>query len=175
MSIAIRTCRPLLVIGVAALLVLAIRGAWAQLGPPLLINTTASQPVGVYWVKHRTSGEYTRGMRVAFPVPHAFQALVVERGWLAPGVPLIKHIGAVAGDRVCIQPGRAVINAADVGPVYTHDSEGRPLPLLRGCLTVPPGYFLPLSSYIPNSFDGRYMGVQPLSSIVGEVIPIWTF
>ena len=145
------------------------------MGPPLLINTTASEPVGVYWVRHRTSGEYARGMRVVFPVPQDYQALVVERGWLAPGVPLIKHIGAVAGDRVCIQSDRAVINDVVVGPVSTHDSEGRPLPQLRGCLTVPPGYFLPLSTYIPNSFDGRYMGIQPVSAIVGEVIPAWTF
>ena len=175
MPIVVRTRRPFVVIGVAASLVLAIRTAWATLGPPLLINTTASEPVGVYWVRHRNSGEYTRGMRVTFPVPQAYQALVVERGWLAPGVPLIKHVGAVAGDRVCIESDRAVINDVVAGPVSAHDSEGRRLPQLRGCLTVPPGYFLPLSTYIPNSFDGRYMGIQPLSAIVGEVIPAWTF
>jgi len=175
MPIAVRTRRPFVVIGVAALLVLAIRTAFAALAPPLLINTTASEPVGVYWVRYRTSVEYTRGMRVVFPVPQEYQRLVAERGWLAPGAPLIKHIGAVAGDRVCIQSDRAVINGAVVGPVSTHDSEGRPLPRFRGCLTVPPGYFLPLSTYIPNSFDGRYIGIQPLSAIVGEVIPAWTF
>lgn len=171
----IRTRRPFVVIGVAALLVLAIRTGWAMFGPPLLINTTASEPVGVYWVRHRANGEYARGMRVVFPVPQDYKALVVERGWLAPGLPLIKHIGAVGGDRVCIESGRAAINDVVVGPVETHDSVGRPLPQIRGCLTVPPGYFFPLSTCIPNSFDGRYMGIQPLSVIVGEVIPAWTF
>lgn len=175
MPIVVRTRRPFVVIGIAALLVLAIRTALSTWAPPLLINTTASEPLGVYWVKHRPSGEYARGMRVVFPVPEKYQALVAERGWLAPGIPLIKHIGAVEGDRVCIQSDRAVINDVVAGPVSTHDSEGRPLPQLRGCLTVPPGYFLPLSTYIPNSFDGRYMGIQPLSAIVGEVIPAWTF
>jgi len=161
------------VIGVAALLVLSVRAAWSMWGPPLLINTTPSEPVGVYWV--RTSGTYARGMRVTFPVPLEYRRLVVERGWLEDGIPLIKHIGAVAGDRVCIEGDRAAINDTIVGPVYAQDSEGRPLPQLRGCLTVPPGYFLPLSTYIPNSFDGRYMGIQPLSAIAGEVIPAWTF
>jgi conjugative transfer signal peptidase TraF len=163
------------VIGIAAACVAATRLAWAVWGPALLINTTASEPVGVYWVKHRVSAEYTRGMRVTFPVPRVYQGLVVERGWLAPGVQLIKHIGALAGDRVCIDAARAAINGAPVGPVLANDSAGRPLPQVRGCLTVPPGYFLPLSTTIPNSFDGRYMGVQPLSTIVGEVIPVWTF
>ncbi|HXQ29453.1 MAG TPA: S26 family signal peptidase [Gemmatimonadales bacterium] len=175
MDLAVKTLRPFVVIGTAAVSVLAVRLAWAAWGPSLLINTTVSEPVGVYWVKHRTSAEYTRGMRVTFPVALAYQGLVVERGWLAPGIPLIKHIGALAGDCVCIGEDHAAINGAAVGPVFTIDSAGRPLPTLRGCLTVPSGYFLPLSTTIPNSFDGRYIGVQPLSAILGEAIPVWIF
>jgi len=112
---------------------------------------------------------------VVVPVPIGLRQLVTERGYLAPGEPLIKDIGALPGDRVCIDDQSASVNGRVVGPVARWDSKGRGLPSLRGCQIVPAGWFWPLSTRITNSFDGRYIGVQPLSAIVGEARAVWTF
>lgn len=159
-------------IGSAAAFVLAGRLLWPALGVPLLINTTASEPRGIYRVARRPA--YTRGMLVVLPVPASVASLVIDRGWLARGVPLIKGVGAVAGDHVCVTDEVVTVNGDIVGPVYTRDSDGRPLPVVRGCERVPAGEFWPLSAYALKSFDGRYMGAQPVSSILGEAVPVWT-
>ncbi len=159
-------------IGSAATFVLAMRLLWPALGVPLLINTTVSEPRGIYRVARRPA--YSRGMLVVLPVPASVAALVTDRGWLARGVPLIKGVGAVAGDRVCVTDEAVTVNGSLVGPVYARDSNGRPLPVIRGCERVPAGEFWPLSAYALKSFDGRYMGAQPVSSILGEAVPVWT-
>ena len=169
----IKTTRPFVVIAVAGLVVLGVRLAWPTVGVPLLINTTRSEPYGLYRLQlHRF---YSRGTLVVFPVPAAFESLVTERGWLGKGVPLLKAIGAVSGDRVCVFDDVVTVNGMTIGPVFRQDSNGRPLPSIRGCEVVAEGHFWPLSGYTPNSFDGRYMGAQPLSAILGEAIPVWTF
>jgi conjugative transfer signal peptidase TraF len=171
----IKSRKPLIIIGVAASLVVAVRLVYPLIGPPLLFNTTDSEPHGVYWQEPVRNGAFRRGQLVVFPVPAPFRSLVYGRRWAPPGLPLIKGIGALEGDLVCINDSQATINGKFVGPVVSVDSAGQPLPRIRGCLTVSPGYFLPLSTHVPNSFDGRYMGQQPLSVIAGEVRPLWTF
>ena len=175
MSLAANARRPFAVIALAALVVLGIRLAWVRFGVPLLINTTASEPMGLYRLRSHNPGAYTRGMLVVFPVPRAFKSLVTERGWLAPGLRLLKAVGAVPGDRVCVTDAGVWVNEVPVGPVFTHDSAGRVLPVYRGCEHVPVGSFWAVSTVIPNSFDSRYMGPQPLASIVGEAVLVWTF
>jgi type IV secretory pathway protease TraF len=98
-----------------------------------------------------------------------------EDPWEQAGVPLLKAIGAVAGDVVCINDEAFSINGTPVGPVARVDGKGLPLPQLRGCFTIEAGYFLPVSGYSERSFDGRYMGPQPLSVIMGKATPLWTF
>lgn len=175
MRLRVKTRAPLVVVGLAALVVLSVRIAYPHLGPPLLVNYTASEPRGLYWVERHAITAFRRGQVVAFPVPKAVRALVYGRHWLAAGQPLIKGIGALEGDRVCIEDEQALINQHVVGKVFHLDSLGRPLPALRGCFTVAQGYFFPLSTVIPNSFDGRYIGALPLTSIIGALHPIWTF
>jgi conjugative transfer signal peptidase TraF len=173
MPLRIRTTRPFIVIGAAGTLVLAMRLAWPVFGIPILINTTASEPYGLYRIRSRL--EYGRGTLVLFPVPASVESLVSQRGWLARGLPLLKGVGAVPGDRVCVSDDSVTVNGECVGPVFERDSEGRPLPVIRGCETVAPGHFWPLSRYTAKSFDGRYTGAQPLAAIIGEAVPIWTF
>jgi conjugative transfer signal peptidase TraF len=173
MPLRIRTTRPFIVIAVAGAFVLAMRLAWPVFGVPLLFNTTASEPYGLYRIRPRP--EYTRGTLVLFPVPASFASLVSERGWLARGLPLLKGVGAVPGDQVCISDEAVTVNDERMGPVFDRDSAGRPLPVIRGCETVAAGRFWPLSQYMAKSFDGRYMGAQPLAAIIGEAVPIWTF
>jgi len=113
--------------------------------------------------------------RWSFFLCRALQSLVYGRGWEKTGVPLLKGIGAVAGDTVCVRDTVFEINGAPIGAVSDHDRAGLPLPRLRGCFRIEAGYFLPVSTYSARSFDGRYMGPQPLSVITGEAKPLWTF
>ena len=169
----VKTLRPFIVMGICAALTAIVRLTWAAIGVPLIVNLTPSEPRGVYRIEKRSA--YTRGSIVVFPVPETFAELVTSRGWLGPDVPLIKAIGAVPGDRVCVSDDRVEVNESIVGPVYAADSEGRALPTIRGCQMVGEAEFWPLSSYAAKSFDGRYMGPVRTTAIVGEAIPVWTF
>jgi conjugative transfer signal peptidase TraF len=164
---------PWWVIASAATVIILGRTLYGLFGPPLVINTTASEPRGVYWLQERE--HHVRGELVAFSTPPAFRALIATRGWAPDGVPLLKSIAALEGDLVCTNDGEISINGKPVGPIVSADSAGRPLPKIRGCYSVPAGEFLPLSTLIPNSFDGRYMGPQSLSLIRGEARRLWTF
>lgn len=157
------------------LFILAVRIAYERVGPRLVINITASEPRGVYWLSAANREAVRRRELVALSVPERFRALIRERKWTRPGASLLKNVGAIAGDTVCVGGGTLSINGRAVAPVLSRDSLGRPLPQLHGCQRLKPGYFLPLSTYIPNSFDGRYMGQQPVGLIQGVAHPLWIF
>ena len=159
----------------AAIGVAAVSLAWRALGVPIVINPTVSEPQGFYRMVSHAAGDYRRGMTVVFPVPAPFRSLVYGRGWLKAGVPLMKNIGALAGDQVCVQDDHFEVNGRNLGPVSMVDRTGATLPHLRGCFQIADGYFFPISQYHERSFDGRYMGAQPLSAITGEARPLWTF
>ena len=166
---------PFYVMGLAGMLVSILVLGWKAWGPEILINETPSEPLGLYRIIAHDLPDYRRGMTVVFPVPSAFRTLVYGRRWLRGGMPLLKQIGALAGDRVCIFTHRFAINGRTLGPVFTVDSSGRPLPEIRGCFEVKPGDFFAASLHLDKSFDGRYFGVLPLSQLQGEARPLWTF
>ena len=114
-------------------------------------------------------------MYVVFPVPRDLQALVYGRHWLRTGIPFLKELLGLSGDRVCISADRLEINDHVIGPVFSVDSQGWPLPQYLGCFAVPPGHFFAASRVLDNSFDGRYFGALPLTTLSGEARPIWTF
>jgi type IV secretory pathway protease TraF len=106
--------------------------------------------------------------------------LIKQRQWLPKGWPLLKHIWAVTGDTYCVKSlaGKSyslyIINQY-TGPVAEKDSQGLPLTHIKGCHVVGKDNFLPVSTYINNSFDGRYYGEISLSSIRGIAEPVVTF
>lgn len=171
----LKTAAPVVVVAIAAACIVTLRTAYGHLGPPLLVNYTDSEPKGLYWLQLHSESPYRRGQIVAFPVPKPFRSLVAQGRWLAAGLPLMKGIAALEGDVVCTNERQASINGKWRGPIFNVDSAGQPLPEIRGCYTLAPGYFLPFSDAIKRSFDGRYLGPQPLSEILGEVHSVWVF
>jgi conjugative transfer signal peptidase TraF len=161
--------------GLAAVVMSLTVLMWTQWGPTLLINETASEPVGVYRLVAHEIPDYRRGMYVVFPVPKELHALVYGRHWMRNGIPFLKELLGLAGDRVCIFLDRLEINDHPVGPVFSVDSDGQSLPQHPGCFVVQPGYFFAASQYLEKSFDGRYFGALPLSQLRGEARPVWTF
>jgi conjugative transfer signal peptidase TraF len=175
LRIILRTRVPFVVMGLAAILVTLSVRLWKAYGPTLLINETASEPLGVYRLVEHPTSDFRRGMYVVFPVPTELHALVYGRHWMKNGIPFLKELLGVAGDRVCIVNHRLEINGRTIGPVFESDSQGQPLPQIRGCFEVPAGTFFAASQYLEKSFDARYFGPLPLSQLQGEARPVWTF
>jgi len=163
------------VIGMVAIFVTVAVTAFKHLGPPLFINETPSEPKGIYRLIRRAPGAYQRGMYVIFPVPAEFRAVVYGRGWLRDGIPMLKEILGMPGDRVCITRDALRINERYIGPVFERDGRGLALPQTQGCFVVPEGYLFPASQHLANSFDGRYFGAIPINDVTGEARPVWTF
>src|SRR6218665_2572879 len=85
-----------LVLGAGLLACLALAAAPR---PRLLLNTTASVPVGLYWLS--PPSKIGVGDLVAVTPDPALAAFLDEGGWLPRGVPLPKPVAAGAGQSVC--------------------------------------------------------------------------
>lgn len=138
----------------------------------LVWNRTASLPLGVY--VRTPSVRVSEGALVALPVPPAVRALVHDRRYLPDGSFLIKPVVATAGDYVCTLTGILFINGEPFGSVVPRDSEGRDLPVYRGCGALPAGQVF-LASHHPQSFDSRSFGPVDVSALQGTVTPLWTY
>jgi conjugative transfer signal peptidase TraF len=156
------TASVLIVAGVAA-----ICSGSAQ--PLLLINTTPSEPSGVYLQVARSPA---RGQIVAFPAPpSAFPYADARLGFLHR-VPILKAVAARSGDSVCSRSGRLSINGRDVAAVAERDSRGARLPHWAGCCRLRPGELFVVSNRVPNSFDSRYFGPISTRSLIGVYRPL---
>ena len=143
-------------------------------GHELVFNDSPSVPRGLYWI--RLGAEPSeRGEYVVFLPPATAATLIYGRGWLPKSMPLLKPVGGVEGDRYCVTGDRFIVNDIDAGPVYFVDAWGLPLPQMRGCRRVGHREFLPVSSYLDRSFDGRYMGAVPTANVLGSGHPLLTF
>jgi conjugative transfer signal peptidase TraF len=145
------------------------------------INTTHSLPVGIY----RTVPEAPkRGDLASFCLSpeNEYRKLAEERNYLGSSSlcpsgqkPLLKKLAGAAGDIIILHPDGIQVNSERHAlTIRTHDSSGRPLPHKLRDGIIPTGKALILSTYNPNSFDGRYFGLVDASTL-HKVIPILTF
>ncbi|MGE4482990.1 conjugative transfer signal peptidase TraF [Acidocella sp.] len=151
---------------------------------PVMLNTTSSEPEGLYLVVKREPAQVAPGRYVAAcppmsPIIH----LGVIRHYLATGtcpdgtVPVLKQVEAVAGEAVHYSAagiavdGRLLPNTAPAA----RDPRGRPLPHYPfGNYVVAPNQVWLLSTFSPLSFDARYFGPVPVADIKAIVRPVWT-
>jgi conjugative transfer signal peptidase TraF len=140
--------------------------------PRLIWNASASVPIGLYAV--RPGGDVTPGDLVAVAPPDGLAAYMAQRHYLPRGVPLLKHVAAVAGQRVCRNDLHILVDGRPVGEARERDRIGRPLPVWQGCHRLGRGEVFLMNQDISDSFDGRYFGPLPLSRITGRLSPIWT-
>jgi conjugative transfer signal peptidase TraF len=143
-------------------------------GHELVYNDSPSVPPGIYWIR-LGAAPVRRGDYVIFAPTDGAASLIYGRGWLPEGMPLLKPVGGLAGDTYCWKDGHFIVNGVIAGPVFLLDSQGLPLPQGAGCRNVARGEFLPVSSYVDRSFDGRYMGVVALANVIGTGFPLLTF
>jgi conjugative transfer signal peptidase TraF len=135
-------------------------------------NATASVPTGLYAIRGKASLHV--GERVAIEPPPELRRLLAERHYLPTGVPLIKRIAAVRGQRVCRFAHGITIDGQYVGAARARDRLGRPLPVWAGCHVLRTGELFVMNPAAPDSFDGRYFGPLRLDTVIGRATPVWS-
>lgn len=165
-----RSRRTVLALGALGL---GLMGAAAIADPaPLLVwNASASAPVGLYRL---VAGQPGRGDLILVRPPEGVARLAAERGYLPLGMPLVKRIAALLGDRVCTADGAISVNGTAVASILARDGTGRPMPRWSGCRTLRSGEVFLLMAGAPDSFDSRYFGPVPASAVIGRLVPLWT-
>lgn len=158
----------------AALGVIAIGASTANVWPTRLVyNASASVPLGWYAISDPQA--IGPGDLVIVRTPSAVEPLLIERGYIGAGVPLVKRIGAIPGSIVCRDGVRVSVNGTPAAVAKNADALGRALPRWNGCRRLGPGDVFLLNTGSPGSFDGRYFGPSPARDIIGKARPLWTW
>jgi conjugative transfer signal peptidase TraF len=139
--------------------------------PFVLYNASGSAPLGFYRVEDRLP---KRGEMVVVRPPAAIEIALANFSVLPPGVPLVKRVAAVGGDRVCRENGVVTVNGEAAAKVLEKDRGGRSLPTWEGCLNLIDGEFFLIQPH-PNSFDSRYFGPVLRCDVIGTAVPFWTW
>jgi len=80
----------------------------------------------------------------------------------------------LGGDVVCAFGDAISIDGRPIATRLRRDRMGRPLPGWSGCRRLGDGEVFLLMEGVADSFDGRYFGPVPASSIIGRLVPLWT-
>ncbi len=159
---------------VAALGALLVIASAADRWPLRVVyNASASVPLG--WYRVSDSDEPKVGDVVVARPPLLAERLLVERGYIGSGVPLLKVVMAKHGARVCRYGDAITIDGAPVGKARDRDGLGRPLPRWSGCRVLGASEVFLFNRDAPGSFDGRYFGPVSVTSIIGKATPLWTW
>jgi conjugative transfer signal peptidase TraF len=139
--------------------------------PRLLWNASASVPIGFYAV--HPVGRLTAGELLVVRPPAPLAQFMASRRYLVLGVPLIKHVAALPDQVVC-RSGRTIsVDGIAEAQALDRDARGRKLPVWQGCRTVQSGEVFLMNAAVTDSFDGRYFGPVPDSTIIGSATPLW--
>lgn len=138
--------------------------------PRLVWNPSASAPVGLWRI--RPGAPVRVGDMVLAQTPPTVRRLAAERHYLPANVPLLKRVAAAQGDTVCAFGPAVYVDQRLMAVRRAADRRGRPLPWWHGCRTLGDDAVLLLMD-APESFDGRYFGTVPRSSVIGKATPLW--
>lgn len=140
--------------------------------PRIVWNASASAPLGLYRIE--PLADPPNGALVAVKPPAPLARWLAERGYLGKRVPLLKHVAAKPGQRVCRIGAVVSVDARPVAVALARDGRGRSLPVWQGCRTLRAGELLMLNPDHADSMDGRYFGPLPASTVLGRAVPVLT-
>jgi len=160
-----------LTIGGLGCLLVAVGGP-IQTTTRLVLNTTASAPLGFYWLLDTAPAV---GDLALVRPPPPLARWMASRGYLPSNVPLIKRVSAVGGQRVCAENHRVLIDERAVAVILKQDRVGRSLPSIAGCRRLTSDEVFLLNTDAPQSLDGRYFGPLPRQTVLGRLHPVWTW
>lgn len=144
LSYAVITTAAVSLIGVASI---------ASFAPRLIWNASASTPVGFYTIGAVGAVDVTDLMAVDAPEPLA--TFLSDGGYLPRGVPLLKRVAAVPGQRVCRTGLAITVDGVPMGDALDRDRRGRPLPVWQGCRSVAAGELFLMNWQVRDSVDFR--------------------
>ena len=144
----------------------------ASFAPRLIWNASASTPVGFYTIGEVGNLEVTDLVAVDAPEPLA--TFLSDGGYLPRGVPLLKRVAALPGQRVCRTGLVITVDGVPRGVALDRDRRGRLLPIWRGCQLVANGELFLMNWQVRDSLDGRYFGPLPATAVIGRATPLYT-
>lgn len=145
--------------------------AFIHPSPRLVWNASASVPIGLYRMRPMSPPKV--GDLVAVMPPKALADFLAERQYLPRGVPMLKHVAAIAGQRVCRIGDRITVDGKHLGGARKQDHLGRALPVWRGCRVLARGDVFLMNPEVRDSLDGRYFGPLPAATVAGRLTPLW--
>lgn len=157
------------ILGIAAL-------AWPSVHTPverIVYNPSDSVPRG--WYRIGLADSLHVGSIVLASLPADAATLAARRGYLPEHIPLLKRIGAISPQQVCIEKHIVRIDGVAEAVALTVDGRGRPLSSWQHCRQLRDGELFLLSVTNPASFDSRYFGPVAVSAVIGSAQPLWTW
>ena len=144
----------------------------ASFAPKLIWNASASTPVGFYTIEE--PGPVAVTDLVAVDAPEPLATFLSDGGYLPRGVPLLKRVAALPGQRVCRSGLAITVDGVPMGEALDRDRRGRPLPIWQGCRLVANGELFLMNWQVRDSLDGRYFGPLPATAVIGRATPLYT-
>jgi conjugative transfer signal peptidase TraF len=161
------------VMTVGAVGVLALGFPFAAHHYRVVYNPTTSAPAGWYLIDRYAQPRVDDFVLAQLPADAA--RLADERRYLPLSVPILKRVGAVGSQFVCISGDAILIDGRPVAHTLRRDSRGRGLAIWRHCRALAGDELFLLSVTNPASFDSRYFGPILRAGVIGKAIPLWTW
>jgi conjugative transfer signal peptidase TraF len=140
--------------------------------PHYIWNVSNSVPIGLYRLQPVTKLTVTE--LVAVQPPDLLAAFLDLNGYLPIGVPMLKRVLALPGQKVCRNRLTIAVDGVEVGQAQERDGRGRPLPAWNGCRVIADGDIFVMNWQSTDSLDSRYFGPLPASAVIGRAVPVWT-
>ena len=151
-------------VGVSAL----VWAAWAKPAIRIIYNASDSAPRGLYTVSPARTLEV--GDYVVARLPEAIANFAAARRYLPRSVPVLKQVGALPGQQVCIRNGSVYVDGIAVARTLDEDGQHRPLTPWKACRSLVDGEIFLLNSANPASFDSRYFGPLDVTFVRGRAV-----
>ena len=140
--------------------------AWSRPDIRFIWNASTSVPIGLYRIVPGDQVDVT-DLAVVMP-PAELAAFLDERRYLPRGLPLIKRVLALGGTTICRRGSAIIAYDGIYGQALARDTRGRPLPDWQGCRTLHDGEAFFMNWDSSDSFDSRYFGPLPITTIIGK-------
>ena len=162
----------MLIVGASAVLALS-SGTGSRRTFALVYNPTTSAPKG--WYVLARDRKLRVGDYVLAHLPSDAAKLADERHYLPISVPILKRIGAIGRQVVCVFDAQVLIDGRVVARALTRDGAGRNLASWAHCRALDNDELFLLSLTNPASFDSRYFGPVLRINVIGKANPLWTW
>ncbi len=133
-------------------------------------QSTPSMPEG-YYLTYKVKS-IQRENNVIFMPNQKTEKFIIQHGWLPEGIPLLKRVIGIPGDKLCIKHHMVYINNKRVAVAKLKDNKGEALPIFTYCGEIQPDYYFVQGISSPNSFDSRYYGLIKREQIISKAVKL---